>query len=150
MLIHLNIVNEVYMKTRILFYIVLFSSIFIFGNVFITCKSKDADKNKVYEVKKFEKDLKNNKKLVMIDFWAAWCKPCKILSPIIEAVARENKDKVELIKVNADFNRKLLNRFRIRAYPTVVFVKDGEVKEFVVGVKNKKHYLSLIKKHVNS
>jgi len=76
-------------------------------------------------------EVLESEKLIVIDFWAEWCKPCKILSPIIERLVvfnqRYNKDKIEWFKVNVDENRKFLNNFRpLRGLPVVVFYKNGE------------------------
>ena len=76
-------------------------------------------------------EVLESEKLVVIDFWAEWCKPCKILSPIIERLVvfnqRYNKDKIEWFKVNVDENRKFLNNFRpLRGLPAVAFYKNGE------------------------
>ena len=76
-------------------------------------------------------EVLESEKLIVIDFWAEWCKPCKILSPIIERLVvfnqRYNKDKIEWFKVNVDENRKFLNNFRpLRGLPVVAFYKNGE------------------------
>ena len=94
---------------------------------------------KVIELNKdnFEEEVLESDKLIVIDFWAMWCKPCKRLSPIIERLAvfnqKYNRNKIKWFKVNVDKNRKFIRKFRpFRGLPVVVFYKDGkEVYRFI-------------------
>jgi thioredoxin 1 len=71
--------------------------------------------------------------LVMVDFWAAWCGPCRAVAPALEEIAAASEDRVTLMKVNVDENPGLAARYEIRSIPTILFVKDGVVVDRVVG-----------------
>ncbi len=74
---------------------------------------------------------------VIIDFWSEHCGPCKMLSPVLDVVAAEVGDKAKVTKVDVLANRELAAKFQIRAVPTLVFMKDGVVKETKTGIMNK-------------
>ncbi len=81
----------------------------------------------------FQKNVMESQIPVIVDFWATWCPPCRILGPIIEELAGEYEGKAAVYKVDVDKNQALAQKFGIRSIPTVLFFKDGEVKEQVVG-----------------
>ena len=83
-----------------------------------------------------EKKLKDNK-VVLIDFWAEWCGPCRMLNPVMEDVKNLFPNNVE--KVNVDDQRDLAAKYGVRSLPTVIFFKDGEVMERIPGVAPQKH-----------
>ncbi|MDO5696008.1 MAG: thioredoxin [Eubacteriales bacterium] len=95
----------------------------------------------------FQKEVTENKGLVIVDFFATWCGPCKMLTPIIDALAEEYKDKVLIGKVDIDENPELAQANNVMSVPTVLFVKGGEVKETLVGVQNKAKLVELIEKY---
>jgi len=87
-----------------------------------------------------------SKKLVVIDFWASWCMPCLIMSPIIEELAEKFKQ-VKFGKVNVDDNSNLANKFKIMSIPTLKIFKDGKDVETMIGLQSKAVLLEMINKH---
>jgi thioredoxin 1 len=81
---------------------------------------------------------------VVVDFWAAWCGPCKMLSPLLDEIAREQAGAVRIAKVNSDDNQDLARRFGVRSIPTLLLFNNGELKETIVGLTSKKSIVSKI------
>ena len=88
----------------------------------------------------FDETLAAHSGLLMVDFWAEWCQPCRAVAPVLEALARDSAGKVTLAKVNVDENPGLAARHGIRSIPTVLFVKQGKVVGDVVGAMSKAHF----------
>lgn len=80
---------------------------------------------------------------VLLDFWATWCGPCRMIAPIVEEIAAENVGKIKVGKVNVDEQEELAVMFSISAIPTLVVMKDGEVVNKIVGIKPKEDILKL-------
>jgi thioredoxin 1 len=81
----------------------------------------------------FDEILNRHEGVLMVDFWAEWCGPCKAIAPVLEELARDAGGRVTLAKVNVDDNHGLAARYGIRSIPTVLFLKDGKVQDQVVG-----------------
>lgn len=81
----------------------------------------------------FDDEIGKHKEVLMVDFWAEWCQPCRAIAPALEELAQESKGAVRLAKVNVDENPQLAARYGIRSIPTILFMKDGEVMDQVIG-----------------
>ena len=92
----------------------------------------------------FEQEVLKSNKTVLIDFYAEWCGPCQMLSPIVEQVAQEN-DNIKVVKVNVDENQSLAVEFGIKAIPTLIVIKEGKEANRAVGMLSKTELLELIK-----
>ncbi|HOD02427.1 MAG: Thioredoxin C-1 [Firmicutes bacterium ADurb.Bin300] len=91
----------------------------------------------------FTDEVLNSDKPVLVDFWASWCGPCKMLAPIVEEVAGETTT-VKVAKVNVDEEPELARRYRVMSIPTLVLIKDGKVVKSSVGVKPKNDILAML------
>ena len=92
---------------------------------------------KHFDGKNFETDVLKNSQPVLVDFWAPWCGPCKMIAPILEEIAGEYDGKATVGKVNVDDNQELASRFGIRGIPTVMIFKAGEMVQSFVGMQQK-------------
>ncbi|WP_409474603.1 thioredoxin [Streptomyces sp. HC307] len=85
----------------------------------------------------FEQDVLGSDKPVLVDFWAAWCGPCRQLAPSLEAIAAEHGDKIEIVKLNIDENPAIAAQYGVLSIPTMNLYKGGEVVQTIVGAKPK-------------
>lgn len=91
----------------------------------------------------FESEVIRSEKPVLLDFWAAWCGPCKMLAPILDQVAAERPD-VKVCKVNVDEQPELANQFRVMSIPTLVVFKDGQPVKQSMGLQPKDRLLAML------
>jgi thioredoxin 1 len=96
----------------------------------------------------FEQAVLKSEVPVLVDFWAPWCMPCRMIAPAVEEIAKEHAGKLKMVKVNVDDNPKTSQLYGILSIPTLILFKGGEVKETVVGVVPKKKIGELVAKHV--
>ena len=92
----------------------------------------------------FEREVLNSDTPVLIDFWANWCGPCRMLSPTISEIAEEYKDKVKVGKVNVDEEGELAAMFRVSSIPLLVVMKNGKVMNSAVGVRPKSQIVGML------
>ena len=96
----------------------------------------------------FEQEVLQADQPVLVDFWAAWCGPCRMIAPTVEALATEYAGKAKVGKVNVDENNSTPGRYNIRGIPTLLLFKGGEVREQVVGVASRDELENLLKKYL--
>jgi len=94
--------------------------------------------------KNFEEVVMKSDKPVVMDFWAEWCSPCRIITPIIEDLSKEYEEEVKIVKCNVDDNPELSQKFNIRSIPTILFLKDGKIFDTKIGAGNKQSFVKKI------
>ncbi|GEP26220.1 thioredoxin [Cryobacterium sp. TMS1-20-1] len=85
----------------------------------------------------FDQEVINNEKTVLVDFWAEWCGPCRAVSPILDQIAAENSDKIDIVKLNVDEHPALAAKYQITSIPAMKVFQKGEVVKTVIGAKPK-------------
>jgi len=96
----------------------------------------------------FEQEVIKSELPVMVDFWAVWCGPCKVLGPIVDEIANEYQGKLKVGKVNVDENNQLAGKYGIMSIPTLKFFKDGKIVGELIGAAPKATLEAEIKKHL--
>lgn len=138
--------------------IIVFIGILVLANIFLkkqnenklqesqSSENKGGEKMEVLEVtsKNFEQEVLKSEKTVLIDFYATWCGPCKMLSPIVEEIAEENED-IKVVKIDIDKEQDIAVEYEIMSIPTLVVIKDGQEVNRSVGVIGKSDILELVK-----
>ena len=97
----------------------------------------------------FETDVLQSKQPVLVDFWAAWCAPCRMIAPTVEAVAEQYSGSASVVKVNVDENPSISQRFGIKGIPTLILFREGKEEERIVGATSKESLSRLIEKSLN-
>jgi len=98
----------------------------------------------------FEMEVLKSDMLVLVDFWAPWCGPCRMVAPIVEEIASEYEGKIKVVKLNTDENQNIAITYGIRSIPTLGIFKDGKVVDTVIGAVPKQHLEAKIKPHLTS
>ncbi len=137
-------------------FILLLISITVIYNYFINKDTKQSIKENnienIYEKEKieimeienaeqFQKEVIEENEIVFVDFYATWCNPCKVMSPIIEEIAKEHKD-VKFVKVDVDNNEELAIKYNVMSIPTMFIIKNGKVTKKFVGIVSKENIVT--------
>ena len=139
-------------KILIILVIVFFIISMILLNIYLNSKNKQEIKNEEendMEVLKvtsenFEKEVLQSDKTVLVDFYADWCGPCKMISPVVDSVANENED-IKVVKVNVDNAQDLAIKYQVMSIPTLVVIKNGQEINRSVGVVSKSQIEEMVK-----
>ena len=98
----------------------------------------------------FENDVLGSSKPVLVDFWAQWCTPCRMLAPTVEAVAQQYTQTATVVKLNVDDNPSTAQRYGIKGIPTLILFRDGKEVERVVGATSKESIARMVEKYVRA
>ena len=98
----------------------------------------------------FEADVLNHEQPVLVDFWAAWCAPCRMLAPTVEAVADKYAASARVVKLNVDDNPSVSQRYGIKGIPTLILFKNGREEERVVGATSESAISRMLDKHIST
>lgn len=107
-----------------------------------------SDKVMTITKENFDQEVLKSDKPVLVDFWASWCGPCRMVAPIIDELASEYDGKAKLGKVNVDEQGELAAKFRIMSIPSIILFKNGQIAEKVVGARSKADFAQLIDKNL--
>jgi thioredoxin 1 len=97
----------------------------------------------------FVSDVEKGQGVVLVDFWATWCQPCKMIAPIVEQIASENDGKITVGKLDVDANGETAMKYGVMSIPTLILFKDGQPVERLVGFQPKERLMAKIKPHLN-
>lgn len=97
----------------------------------------------------FEQDVVQSQRPVLVDFYADWCGPCKVVGPIVQELSEDYEGRVDVRKVDVDSNPDLASRYGVRSIPTLILFKDGIAQDTIVGSVPKSHLAEVINRHVD-
>jgi thioredoxin 1 len=125
------------------------SAILLIMITFNCCKSKSDSLSKdvlILDEQNFRNETAEG--VVLVDFWATWCMPCRAMAPVIEEIARETKGKIKVGKVDVDDNGSLAQQFNVQGIPNFIILKDGREVENLVGIQAKETLIQAIERHI--
>lgn len=136
------------MKKQVSTLLVIFASLFFSSS----CKgpnSQSKNQNVItLKADNFHDEI-SGKGVVLVDFWASWCKPCKMMGPVIDEIADDFAGKVKVGKINVDEEGELANQFNVQSIPNFIIFKDGVPVENIVGIQSKEDIVHLLEKYSN-
>ncbi|HUU47550.1 MAG TPA: thioredoxin [Nitrosopumilaceae archaeon] len=103
----------------------------------------------ITSTQQFEQEVLNSSNPVFVDFWAEWCGPCRAVSPTVEELSNEYKDKVNFVKINVDQNSDLAQKYNVFSIPTLAIFKDGEIASQKIGAASKESFKTMIDSSLN-
>lgn len=95
----------------------------------------------------FKSEVLEFKGKVLVDFWATWCGPCQMLAPVMEEISEELGEKIKVVKVDVDESPETAGNYNVSSIPTVILFVDGQIKDTLIGFRQKKDYLDMIAKY---
>ena len=105
--------------------------------------------NEITSQQEFEQQVLNSANPVFVDFWAEWCGPCRVVSPVVEELSNEYKDKINFVKVNVDDNNELAQKYNVFSIPTLTIFKDGQMISQKTGTASKESFKTMIDSSLN-
>ena len=108
----------------------------------------DEEKVMILNGENFENEVESSEKPVLVDFWAPWCGPCKMISPILDELAKEHGEKVKFAKVNVDDDNTIASKNKIMSIPTMILFKEGKSVDKLIGARSKSEIENLILKNL--
>jgi thioredoxin 1 len=115
---------------------------------YIQLKQKIIKMAKEYTDDNFQTDVLASDKLTVVDFWAEWCGPCRAIGPVIEELSKEYDGKVNIGKLNVDLNSQVPSKYGITSIPAILFIKNGEVVDKLVGAQPKGNFVKRIEANI--
>ncbi len=96
----------------------------------------------------FQQDVLQSNEPVLVDFWASWCQPCRMVAPVVEEIASENAGKIKVLKLDVDENQNTAMQYNVSSIPTLILFKDGQPVERIVGFNPKDRLMSKLSPHL--
>lgn len=130
------------------FYFLLLSMLIIPFLFSCNKEKKSADNKDITTLTTENFDDETATGVVLVDFWASWCMPCRAMAPVIDEIAGQTKGKIKVGKVDVDANGELANRFNVQGIPNFIILKDGKEVENMVGIQSKEALIQALERHI--
>lgn len=121
----------------------------MFASFLASCSSEGGPDKDIMEFTEDNFSAETASGVVLVDFWATWCMPCRAMAPVIDEIAAQTRGKVKVGKVDIDKNGQLANAYGIQAIPTLIILKDGAAVEKLMGVQSKESVIEALSRHVD-